>query len=211
MSRASRRQVQAEETRQAILDAALALFTGQGYGTTSVAQIADRAGVALATVYASVGAKPVLLRLLIDRIDELAEIPRQAAELRASTDASDVLRRQVTITRTLAERLGDVIAALASAAGTDADMATEYQRGVARHRAGAEATVNRIVALGGLRADVAPKRAAAMLASLTEQSVYRSLVGTYEWSFDETEEWLVEILSHQLLSRGATDSPTFSL
>jgi hypothetical protein len=80
--------------------------------------------------------------------------------------------------------------------------AAAYQSGLARHRAGAQATVNKIVALGGLRAGLAPERAAAMLASLTEQSVYRSLIGTYGWSFDETQEWLVEILSHQLVSPG---------
>lgn len=200
MSTASRRQVQAEETRQVILDAALALFTSRGYGATSVADIAERAGVALATVYASIGAKPLLLRLLLDRIDERADIPKQAAELTASKDPSDVLRRQVGITRTLAERCGDVIAALASAAGTEPEMAAAYQAGMARHRAGAEATVNRIVALGGLRAALAADRAAAILSSLTEQSVYRSLVGAYSWSFDEVEHWLVETLSSQLLS-----------
>jgi AcrR family transcriptional regulator len=200
MSNTSRRQVQAEETRQVILDAALALFLGRGYGATSVADIAERAGVALATVYASVGAKPVLLRLLLDRIDERANIPKQAAELMASGDPSDVLRRQVSITRTLAERCGDIIAALASAAGTEPEMAAAYQAGLARHRAGAEATVNRLVALGGLRTALSADRAAAILSSLTEQSVYRSLAGVYGWSFDEVEHWLVETLSSQLLS-----------
>lgn len=189
-----------------ILDAALALFTSQGYGATSVAEIADRAGVALATVYASVGGKPVLLRLLIDRVDERADIPHQARELLASTDASDVLRRQVTITRTLAERMGDVIAALASAAGTDSEMAAAYQDGLARHRTGAQLTAERIAALGGLRAGLAPERAAAMLASLTQQCVYRSLIGTYGWSFDETQEWLVEILNRQLLTTEAPNA-----
>ena len=200
MSNTSRRQVQAEETRQVILDAALALFLSRGYGATSVADIAERAGVALATVYASVGAKPLLLRLLLDRIDERADIPKQAADLIVSSDPSDVLRRQVSITRTLAERCGDIIAALASAAGTEPEMAAAYQAGLARHRAGAEATVNRIVALGGLRATLVPDRAAAILSSLTEQVVYRTLVGVYGWSFDEVEHWLVDTLSSQLLS-----------
>jgi len=199
MSRPPRREIQAAETRRTILDAALALFTSAGYGATSVADIAERAGVALATVYASVGPKPVLLRLLLDRIDELADIPRQAAEVVASDDAHDVLRRSIRITRTLAERCGDVIAALASAAGVEPEMAAIYGAGVARHRAGAEITVGRLVTLGGLRVTVSAERATAILSTLTEHSVYRSFTHTHGWSFDETEQWLIEVLCHELL------------
>ena len=200
MSSTSRRQLQAEETRRVILDAALALFTSAGYGATSVADIAERAGVALATVYSSVGTKPALLRLLLDRIDEQADIPRQATGLLGSSDPSDVLRRQITLTRTLVERCGDIIASLASAAGTEAELGSVYRAGLARHRAGAEATVRRIVALGGLRATVSPERATAILASLNEPSMYRRLTGTFDWSFDEAEQWLFETLRHQILA-----------
>ena len=200
MSSLSRRQLQAEETRRVILDAALALFTSAGYGATSVADIAERAGVALATVYSSAGTKPALLRLLLDRIDEQADIPRQATALRGSDDPSDVLRRAITLIRTLAERCGDIIASLASAAGTEPEIASVYRAGRARHRAGAETTVHRIAALGGLRADITPDRAIAILASLNDPTVYRSLTGTYGWSFDEAEQWLFETLSRQLLA-----------
>ena len=200
MSSTSRRQLQAEETRRVILDAALALFTTAGYGATSVADIAERAGVALATVYASVGTKPALLRLLLDRIDEQAEIPRQAAELKASKDPSDLLRRAIALTRTLNERCGDILASLASAAGTESELGSVYLAGMARHRAGAQTTVHRLAALGGLRADLAPDRATAILASLTEPSVYRTLTRTHGWSFDETEQWLLATVSSQILA-----------
>jgi len=202
----SRRQLQAEDTRRVILDAALALFTSAGYGATSVADVAERAGVALATVYSSVGTKPALLRLLLDRIDEQADLPRQAADLLGSNDARDVLHRQITITRTLAERCGDIIASLASAAGTEPELASVYRAGLARHQAGAEATVRRLVALGGLEPAVAPDRATAMLASLNEPGMYRRLTATHGWSFDETEQWLFETLSHQILASGASSS-----
>ena len=194
---------QAAETRKVILDAALTLFTTAGYGATSVVEIAEQAGVAVPTVYASVGAKPVLLRLLLDRIDEQADIGRQAAELMASADPGDVLARQVTITRTLAERCGDVLAALSSAAGVEPEMAEAYQAGMARHRAGAATTVDRLVALGALRATLSAGRATAILATLTEADVYRSLVATYGWSFDEAAQWLTETLDRQLLARPA--------
>jgi AcrR family transcriptional regulator len=63
---ASRRQEAAARTRQAILDAALLLFAARGYAATPMTAIADHAGVALDTVYAAVGRKPELARLLIE-------------------------------------------------------------------------------------------------------------------------------------------------
>jgi AcrR family transcriptional regulator len=64
--RSSVREEQARRTRQAILDAARRLFAEQGYAATTIAQVAKAAGVAVDTVYASVGAKPVLMRLLME-------------------------------------------------------------------------------------------------------------------------------------------------
>ena len=48
------------------LHAALGLFGDRGYAATPMTAIAERAGVALDTVYASVGRKPELARLLIE-------------------------------------------------------------------------------------------------------------------------------------------------
>jgi AcrR family transcriptional regulator len=60
------RAAQAAATRVAVLRSAHDLFTAQGYAATSVTEIAGRAGVAVDTLYASVGRKPQLLLALID-------------------------------------------------------------------------------------------------------------------------------------------------
>ena len=60
------RQEQAALTRKRILDAAGDLFIRQGYGTTTIRQIADAAAVAPDTVYASFGNKARLLTALLD-------------------------------------------------------------------------------------------------------------------------------------------------
>jgi AcrR family transcriptional regulator len=52
------RREQAARTRQRILDAAADLFAPQGYGTTSVRQIAESARVAPDTVCATFGSSP---------------------------------------------------------------------------------------------------------------------------------------------------------
>ena len=61
-----RRQAQARETRQSILDAALELFVASGYAARSIQAIAERAAVAVQTVYAVFGTKRELLRQLIE-------------------------------------------------------------------------------------------------------------------------------------------------
>jgi AcrR family transcriptional regulator len=58
----TRRQEQAAETRQRIVQAAHDLFVGMGYGSTTIADIARAAGVAVETVYAAFRNKHTLLR-----------------------------------------------------------------------------------------------------------------------------------------------------
>jgi AcrR family transcriptional regulator len=61
------RQEQAATTRERILDAAEEQFIAGGYGATSVAAIAEHAGVATDTVYKAFGSKVRVLTALIDR------------------------------------------------------------------------------------------------------------------------------------------------
>ncbi len=195
----SRRAQQAAETQQLILRAALKLFTAKGYGATSVGDIAAEAGVAVPTVYTSVGPKPELLRRMLDAIDQEADIPALAGELRTSPDATVVLRLQVRIARYLAERCGEILAALASAAQVDAELAGAYQAGIARHREGARATAERLSQLGGLAEGTDVSEAAAIIATLTRLEVWSSLHDDFGWGFDVVEDWISQTLDRQLL------------
>lgn len=56
----------ARETRRRIIDAAAELFVEQGYGATKLQEIADRAGVAVQTIYFVFRNKPSLLKELVD-------------------------------------------------------------------------------------------------------------------------------------------------
>src|SRR5438128_2351853 len=60
--RSTRRQEQAGETRHRIVQAAYELFIREGYGRTTMAEVARTAGVAVETVYAAYRNKPALLR-----------------------------------------------------------------------------------------------------------------------------------------------------
>jgi AcrR family transcriptional regulator len=62
----SRRKVQAETTQREIVRAAHHLFVENGYGTTTIAEVAAAAGVSVPTVYAGFPAKAGLLRRAIE-------------------------------------------------------------------------------------------------------------------------------------------------
>src|SRR6476646_9383327 len=57
---------QAQTTRRAVLEAARDLFIAQGYGATTIDQIAARAGVSKPTVFAAVGNKQTVLSAVRD-------------------------------------------------------------------------------------------------------------------------------------------------
>jgi TetR/AcrR family transcriptional regulator of autoinduction and epiphytic fitness len=114
----ARRRQQAEETRRAILDSAGRLFVERGYAGTSVEAIAREAGVAVQTVYASVGGKQSVLRAINDRIDEEAGLAPAVEEMAAARDPRQLLRLAVRLTRQFTERKGDFFAALLAAAAS---------------------------------------------------------------------------------------------
>ena len=63
----AQRRLQSAASRQRIVDEARKLFLIQGYRTTTIADIADAAGVNPDTVYRLVGRKPMVLRELIEQ------------------------------------------------------------------------------------------------------------------------------------------------
>src|SRR5947209_5291264 len=120
--RSSVREEQARRTRLAILDAARLLFTEQGYAATTIAQIAAGAGVAVDTVYAAVGTKPVLARLLLETsisgTDQAvpAEQRDYVQRVRAAATASEKIRLYATAVTEVNSRLAPLHLVLRDAA-----------------------------------------------------------------------------------------------
>jgi AcrR family transcriptional regulator len=104
---ATRRRAAAEETRRAVLAAARELFARQGYAATSVAAIAAEAGVAVDTVYSSVGRKPQVLLAVHDL--ELGEGDAVPAEERSYVVAVRAAPGAVAKIRTYADALGRLL------------------------------------------------------------------------------------------------------
>src|SRR4051812_18453773 len=61
---ATNRRAQAARTRERIIDAAFQHFFGEGYASTTIATIADDAGVSVDTIYKTFGGKTGLVRAI---------------------------------------------------------------------------------------------------------------------------------------------------
>src|SRR5216683_1442698 len=153
----SKRRQAAARTRTAILDAALELFAGQGYAATPMTAIAERAGVALDTVYASVGRKPDLARLLIETaISGTGEaVPAEergyVRAIRAAPDAETKIRIYAAAMREIAPRLAPVMVIVQQAAATDPGLGELWREISARRAANMRRFVADIGAVAGLR------------------------------------------------------------
>jgi len=194
------RQRQAQATRDAIVAAARRLFADHGFVDTSVAQIAAEAGVAVQTVYKSMGSKAAVLMALIEVIDEEAGVPALAADMAAASDGPALVRAAVTLTRQMQERAGDIVRAIASAASVDDDAAAALAEGERRHREGTAGVARLLHEMGALRDGLAAEDAAVRLSLLTSRHAYDELVRVRGWSFDEAAGWVERTLVTDLLA-----------
>jgi AcrR family transcriptional regulator len=70
------RLARSEHSRRQVLDAALQLFSKQGYGATSVRNIADEAGLSTGNLYHHFPDKEAIFRALLDEFWSIAETRR---------------------------------------------------------------------------------------------------------------------------------------
>src|SRR3954464_10439847 len=117
--------VKARATRRRITDAATELFLATGYGTTTLEQIAERAGVAVQTVYFHFGNKRTVLKEAVDVAavgddEPVALLDRDwTAEAAAERDPRRVLALWVGAGREIFDRIGPIMAVVRDAAATD--------------------------------------------------------------------------------------------
>ena len=201
---ATGRREAAARTRQAILDAALHQFTARGYAATPMAAIAEQAGVSLETVYASVGRKAALARLLIETaISGTGQaVPAQERDyvraIQAASDAPTKIALYAAALRAIAGRLAPVLGILQQAAPTQPELAALWREIAERRAANMRRFVADLATVSTLRMD--PDEAADIVWATNAPELYQLLVGQRGWSPDRYERFLADTWRRLLLT-----------
>lgn len=194
--------MQAAQTRRDILVTARRLFANQGYASTSVQQIADETGVALQTVYSSVGPKSAIVVALVDLIDEEAGLRELVPQAMAETDPRRLVAWGVRIPYHFVERCGDSISALVSAAAVEPDAATALNESWTRHQHGAMQIARRLMASGAVRPGLALEDVYAAFALTTWAAPQLQARNGLGWDGPTWERWCVRFLTDAVLGGG---------
>jgi AcrR family transcriptional regulator len=201
---ASNRREAAARSRQAILDAALELFTLRGYAVTPMTAIAERAGVALDTVYAAAGRKPELARLLIETAisGTTQAVPAEERDyvqaIRAAADADTKIAIYAAAMRVIAGRLAAVLAIIQQAAPAEPELAALWADIAGRRAANMRLFAADLAAAAPLRVD--PGDAADIIWATNAPEFYQLLVGQRGWSPERYEQFLADTWRRLLLA-----------
>jgi AcrR family transcriptional regulator len=202
---ATNRKAAARKTQEGIISAATRLFMERGYVPTTMAAIADAAGVAVDTVYASVGPKPVLFRLLIERAISGAERPvdpmdrNYVREMRAEQDAGRKLEIYAAATREIQERMAPLFAVLHAAARTDQELAQLWSDISERRARNMVLLAEDLASTGSVRRDLSIQDVADIVWATNASEFYALLVLQRGWSPERFEHWLADSWKRILL------------
>ncbi|MDQ6675641.1 MAG: TetR/AcrR family transcriptional regulator [Chloroflexota bacterium] len=202
---ASGRRAAAQRTRRAILEAARRLFAESGYAATTMTHIAAAADVALDTVYAAVGRKPTLFRLLIESAisgtDQAvpAEERDYVRDIQAAPDAVRKLERYAQANRVIHARLAPLLRVLQAAAPADPELADVWREIAERRARNMRLFAANLAGTGSLREDLSIDEAADVIWATNSAELYILLVQERGWDPDRYERWLTDAWCRLLL------------
>ncbi|TDD70838.1 TetR/AcrR family transcriptional regulator [Actinomadura rubrisoli] len=200
------RQRQAQQTRAAILDAAEQQFSAHGYVRTRLKDVAEQAGVSLATVKLAFGTKIDLLlglwhRTLAGGTDDQAPVadrPWMRAALQADDPAAKL--RQVAANSAMIKQRTAALARIITAAAAADDTAAELQAQMSREfYANQHSIIEDLHRRGQLHPELTVTQATDILFTLNNMQTYLLLVHERRWTPDHYQQWLTTTLQRELL------------
>ncbi|MEU8121627.1 helix-turn-helix domain-containing protein [Spirillospora sp. NPDC049024] len=204
VKRPDKRAERSRRTRGKVIEAARELFVAQGYGATSLQEVADRAGVAVQTVYFVFGNKRALFKDVVDTsiagdAEPVATMEREWFRAAcAEPTAAGQLRAHVHGTGEILGRVAPILPMIAAAGAADPQIAAQWPDDpdprYTVHRAAAEA----LVAKPDARPGVSAEMAADLLFGLLSPQLYLLFVQDRGWTPDAWEEWARTTLAAQL-------------
>lgn len=190
----SRRKAQATETRAAIVRAARDLFVGQGYGHTTIADIARAAGVSVETIYASFGNKATLLHKAWDITvggDDDEVVFHERPEVMAVRNEPDLAKRfmlHAALSTQTAQRVGPFQLMVQAASGAD-PAAAEMLKEMGRQRVAGMSVMAAEAAKTG-QLSVSEEECRDVVWSMTDGTLWHRLVNERGWTNEQFADWL---------------------
>lgn len=197
------RRDRAARTRLKIVRSAHAEFVEKGYHGSTIASIAERAGVAAQTVYFVFNNKPALMSAVIDNAvlgEDEPTVPQESAwwaSAQATPDAAEALRLLIRGAAPIFERTAAISEVLRAAATDDDDLWAVYDHHERLRATGYAQMVELIATKGALRTD--PATATDVLLTVYGDATYVRLTEERGWTHDRVVDWLCDAMPRLLL------------
>lgn len=199
----------AAQTRARVRAAARELFEAEGFGSTTIAAISERADVSPQTIYSTFGSKAAILRDLLEQMEEAAEAVTWRERIAQEQDPALVLRAFAQWTRAFFAT-SRASMQVAQAAMADPLIAELAETGNQRRRQALTSLMGRLADEGVLRPGLERDEAVDRAWLLTGVETYLGATAGCGWSEERYADWLAESLTLQLLATPPSDPPTLS-
>ena len=204
VKRPNRRAEKAQETRRRIIEAAADLFVADGYGATNLQDVADRAGVAVQTIYFVFGNKRALLKELVDVTiagdsEPIATMDRPwFTDAMAATTAEELLTTYVPGSSAILARVSPITRVLEAAVANDPEVAALWPQDEDLRYVVQRAAADVLLTKPGVREDLAADEAADVLYGILSPELYLLLTRDRAWPHDRWLTWATQTLHTQL-------------
>lgn len=190
----SRRAQQSAETSALIISTARSLFMEQGFVPTTIEKLARECGVAVQTIYNSVGTKTQILSRIIDQATSGERAPASpleflAAELERTATPDDVATVLSAWFAEVNGRMAPVYKVLSDAAAVDPAAATLQRARDAQRFERYLAVPGLLRDCGGLQGGQQDEDVAALIWNTGHPHAYRFLVAERGWPSERYERW----------------------
>jgi len=197
-------------TRRRIIHAAAELFVERGYGATMLDQVAERAGVAVQTVYFHFGNKSTLLKLALDVAAVGDDEPVPLLErpwldrVKAEPDPLRMIELWVANSRSIMERVAPILAVIRGTIGADPDLAAQWHVNEQQRRTAHGALAQILADRGVLKTGLTRQDAADLAFLISSVEGYFLATATLGWPPEHWERTTVSILTNTLLETPGT-------
>lgn len=197
---ASRRE-RAEETRRRMMEAACSLFSELGFAHTTMSAVAERAGVAVQTVYFTFHTKSELLQAAYEwAVAGPDGIPPHLMPWwQAVIDAADIqsaVTHLVDGTLPILQRAAPLVWVIRS----DEEARQVYEHNEQLRRDGNTILLSSLAAKSPLRPELDPLQARDILLSLTGPQQFQLLIAEYGWPIERWRQWVAGAVLRELFA-----------